>query len=214
MRVASAVKLSQPEREKLLRAAQSQRSEIRRARRAGIVLLCADGLDNRTVGEMLEIDRIQVGRWRERYAVGGFTAIEHDLPRGGRRAVHSPAEIVRLTTQTTPAVATQWSSRPMAEAVGQAHGDTGRTISHSTGQSHLEKYGLKPHRVARFKVSRDPRFVEKLNDIVGLYLSPPEHALVLCCDEKSQIQALDRTQPGLPMKKGRAATMTHGYKRH
>ena len=206
MRVATEIELTKIQRERLLRIAESQTAEVRLARRASIVMLCADGLDNKTVGEMLGIDRIQVARWRERYAAGGFSAIERDLPRGGRKPVADSAEIVRLTTQSLPEAATQWSSRTMAATVGG--------ISHSTVSRIWKKHGLKPHRVVRFKVSRDPQFVEKLEDVVGLYLSPPAHALVLCCDEKSQIQALDRTQPGLPMKKGRAASMTHDYKRH
>ena len=178
MRVATEIELTHAQRERLLRMAESQTTEVRLARRASIVLLCADGLDNKTVGEILGIDRIQVARWRERYAVGGFSAIEQDLPRGGRTPVVDRAELVRLTTQTTPEAATQWSSRTMAATIG---------VSHSTVSRIWKAHGLKPHRVERFKVSRDPRFVEKLDDVVGLYLSPPEHALVLCCDEKSQI---------------------------
>ena len=115
------------------------------------------------------------------------------------------AEIVRLTTQTKPEAATQWSTRTLAAVAG---------VSDTTIQRVWKAHGLKPHRIRRFKISRDPKFVEKLEDIVGLYMNPPEHALVLCCDEKSQVQALDRTQPGLPLKKGRAATMTHDYKRN
>ena len=206
MRVASAIKLTEAQRGRLTRMTQSETTEVRLARRAGIVLLCADGLDNKTVGEILGVDRIQVGRWRERYATGGFEAIASDRPRGGRKPSVDRAEVVRLTTQSVPPdAATQWSTRSLAGVAG---------CSDSTVQRIWKAHGLKPHRVRQFKVSRDPRFVEKLEDIVGLYLSPPEHALVLCCDEKSQVQALDRTQPGLPMKKGRAATMTHDYKRH
>ena len=205
MRVAVEIELSEVERCRLVRIAESQTTEVRLARRAGIVLLCADGLDNKTVGEILSVDRIQVGRWRERYAAGGLAAIEQDLPRGGRTPVVDRAELVRLTTLSTPEAATQWSTRLLGDKLG---------ISHSTVSRIWKANGLKPHRVERFKVSRDPKFAEKLEDIVGLYLSPPAHALVLCCDEKSQIQALDRTQPGLPMKKGRAASMTHDYKRH
>ncbi len=117
----------------------------------------------------------------------------------------TPRKVVRLTTQSTPQGATHWSTRTLAARVG---------ISDSSVLRIWRANGLKPHLVETFKVSRDPQFVEKLEDIVGLYLSPPEHALVLCCDEKSQVQALDRTQPGLPLKKGRAGTLTHDYKRH
>jgi len=115
------------------------------------------------------------------------------------------AEIVRSTTQTLPAAAAQWSTRSLAREMD---------MSDSTVLRVWRTHGLKPHLVRGFKVSRDPQFVEKLEDIVGLYMSPPEHALVLCCDEKSQVQALDRSQPGLPLKKGRAQTMTHDYKRN
>jgi transposase len=115
------------------------------------------------------------------------------------------ARLVELTTQSKPEAATHWSTRKMAAELG---------VSAASVSRHWRANGLKPHLVHGFKVSRDPRFVEKLEDIVGLYMAPPEHALVLCCDEKSQVQALDRTQPGLPLKKGRAATMTHDYKRN
>lgn len=200
-----AIELDEGHREKLVKLAQSNTTEVRLARRASIVLLAADGLDNYRIGEILGVGRIQAGRWRARYAAGGLKAIEQDLPRGGRKPKIDPAEIVRLTTQTTPEGATQRSTRTLAAVAG---------VSDTTIQRIWKARGLKPHRVERFKVSRDPQFVEKLDDIVGLYLSPPEHALVLCCDEKSQVQALDRTQPGLPLKPGRAATMTHDYKRH
>jgi transposase len=205
MRKATAIELDGVQREKLLKLANSNTTEVRLARRAGIVLLAADEFDNETIGEMLDVGRVQVGRWRARYAAQGFKGIEQDLPRGGRKPTVDPAEIVRLTTQTKPEAATQWSTRTLAAVAG---------VSDTTIQRIWKKQGLKPHRVKQFKVSRDPKFVEKLEDIVGLYMSPPEHALVLCCDEKSQIQALDRTQPGLPMKPGRAATMTHDYKRN
>jgi hypothetical protein len=114
------------------------------------------------------------------------------------------AQLVALTTQTTPEATTHWSTRKMAAVL---------KVSPSTVMRHWLAHGLKPHILRGFKVSRNPQFVEKLEDIVGLYMSPPEHALVPCCDEKSQVQALDRTQPGLPLKKGRAQTMTHDYKR-
>ncbi len=205
MRKASVIELDDAQREKLMRLAHSNTAEVRLARRAGIVLLAADGFDNYDIGEMLGVGRVQAGRWRARYAAGGLTAIEKDLPRGGRKRTVNAAEIVRLTTQTMPEGATQWSTRTLATIAG---------VSDTSVQRVWLAHGLKPHRVKRFKVSRDPKFVEKLEDIVGLYMSPPEHALVLCCDEKSQVQALDRTQPGLPMKPGRAATMTHDYKRN
>ena len=145
MRVATQIELSEVERHRLIRIADSQRSEVRLARRASIVLLCADGLDNKTVGEILGVDRIQVGRWRERYAEAGLAAIEHDLPRGGRKPVVDRAELVRLTTLSLPAAATQWSTRLMADKLG---------ISHSTVSRIWKANGLKPHRVEAFKVSR------------------------------------------------------------
>ena len=205
MRKAPEIELDVAQRDKLMNLAHSNTTEVRLARRAGIVLLAAGGFDNETIGEMLDVGRVQAGRWRTRYAAGGLAAIERDLPRGGRKPTIDAAEIVRLTTQTKPEAATQWSTRTLAAVAG---------VSDTTIQRIWKKRGLKPHRVKKFKVSRDPKFAEKLEDIVGLYMSPPEHALVLCCDEKSQIQALDRTQPGLPMKRGRAGTMTHDYKRN
>ena len=205
MRAAPTITLSTEEERRLARLARSNTTSVRLARRARIVLLAAAGMANQEIAAELKIGRVQVGRWRERYAEGGLAAIERDLPRGGRQPQVDAAEIVRRTTQTLPAAATQWSTRTLAREMG---------VSDTTVLRIWHAHGLKPHRVESFKVSRDPNFIEKLEDIVGLYLSPPEHALVLCCDEKSQVQALDRTQPGLPLKKGRAATMPHDYKRH
>lgn len=205
MRLAPTIILEPEEREMLSQLARSKLTTVRLARRAKIVLLAADGLQNEAIADRVGVGRVQVGRWRSRYVEGGLAAIEKELPRGGRPSKTDAAEIVRLTTQTKPEAATHWSTRTLAAKVG---------VSDTTVLRVWHKHGLKPHRVRTFKVSRDPRFVEKLEDIVGLYLSPPEHALVLCCDENSQVQALDRTQPGLPLKKGRAATMTHDYKRH
>jgi transposase len=205
MRVAPTIRLSAEEEHSLTRLSRSNTTSVRLARRARIVLLAAAGLENQAIAAELKIGRVQVGRWRERYAQGGLAAIERDLQRGGRQPKADAAEIVRRTTQTQPLAATQWSTRTLAREMG---------VSDTTVLRVWRAHGLKPHRVESFKVSRDPNFIEKLEDIVGLYLSPPEHALVLCCDEKSQVQALDRTQPGLPLKKGRAATMTHDYKRH
>ena len=156
MRVAKTIDLTDDERDHLLRLAHSERSEVRLARRASIVLLCADGLDNMTVGDMLGLDRIQVGRWRERYATGGIASISQDRPRAGRQPKVDSAEVVRLTTQSTPDAATHWSTRSLAKVAG---------CSDSTIQRIWKKHGLKPHRVRLFKVSRDPQFVEKLEDI-------------------------------------------------
>jgi transposase len=205
MKRAKTIELSSEQRSELERMVRSQTIGVRTARRAQIVLLAAAGLGNREIAQALNIGRGQVGCWRERFIRGGLQAIQADLPRNGRKRRIDAAEIVRLTTQTTPEGATHWSTRSLAVKAG---------ISDTSVLRIWQANGLKPHRVETFKVSRDPKFAEKLDDIVGLYMSPPEHALVLCCDEKSQVQALDRTQPGLPLKKGRAATMTHDYKRH
>ena len=205
MRAAIKIELSEGAKAELRQLARSKTASVRLSLRAKMVLLAAQGMHNDAIAQQLGVGRVQVGRWRNRYAEGGLAAIEQDLPRGGRPVQTDAAEIVRLTTQTLPEAATQWSTRSLAAKVG---------VSDTTILRVWRAHGLKPHRVRAFKVSRDPKFVEKLEDIVGLYLSPPEHALVLCCDEKSQVQALDRTQPGLPLKKGRAATMTHDYKRN
>jgi transposase len=205
MRVAPPLVLTDAERTELTRLVRSRRTSVRLALRAQIVLLAAAGRQNKDIATELGIGRVQVARWRERYAQSRLAGIERDLPRGAPPAKVDTARLVELTTQSQPAAATHWSTRTMAAVLG---------VSAATVSRHWRKHGLKPHRVETFKVSRDPQFVEKLEDIVGLYLNPPEHALVLCCDEKSQVQALDRTQPGLPLKKGRAATMTHDYKRH
>jgi transposase len=205
MRVAPPLVLTDAERTELTRLVRSRRTSVRLALRAQIVLLAAAGRQNKDIATELGIGRVQVARWRERYAQSRLAGIERDLPRGAPPAKVDAARLVELTTQRQPAAATHWSTRTMAAVLG---------VSAATVSRHWRKHGLKPHRVETFKVSRDPQFVEKLEDIVGLYLNPPEHALVLCCDEKSQVQALDRTQPGLPLKKGRAATMTHDYKRH
>jgi transposase len=149
-----------------------------------------------------------VQEWRERYAAEGIAGILHDRPRGlpfAALAKNKEAAMVEKTLHEKPKAATHWSCRSMAEASG---------LSKNSVQRIWNAHGLKPHLVKTFKLSNDPQFVEKLRDVVGLYMNPPENALILSIDEKSQIQALDRTQPGLPMKKGRADTMTHDYKRH
>jgi len=205
VRVATKIELTDEERAELERLVRSKLTSVRLMQRARIVLLAAEGRQNKAIAAQLGVGRVQVGRWRERYAQGGLAAVEHDLPRGAPPVTVDVARLVELTTQSKPKAATQWSTRTMAEELG---------VSAASVSRHWRANGLKPHLMRGFKVSRDPKFVEKLEDIVGLYMSPPEHALVLCCDEKSQVQALDRTQPGLPLKKGRAATMTHDYKRN
>lgn len=205
MRVAPTITLTDDERMQLKKLARSKRTSVRLAQRAQIVLLAEQGKQTIAIAAELGIGRLQVARWRERYAKDRLAGIERDLPRGAPPVKVDVAKLVELTTQSTPQAATQWSTRTMARELG---------VSAASVSRHWRANGLKPHLVRGFKVSRDPKFVEKLEDIVGLYMSPPEHALVLCCDEKSQVQALDRTQPGLPLKKGRAQTMTHDYKRN
>ena len=156
----------------------------------------------------LGLDRNTVRLWRDRFLEGGLSALESDAARPGRpKAIPRSKEeaVLTLTRLTTPEDGTHWSVRTMAEVAG---------VSKASVQRIWAAHGLRPHLIRTFKLSRDPHFEEKLVDVVGLYMSPPEKALVLCVDEKSQIQALDRTQKGLPMKKGRCGTMTHDYKRH
>jgi len=175
VRVAPEIQLTDEERTKLTRLVQSKLTSVRLAQRARIVLLAANGMQNKDIAEQLGIGRVQVSRWRERYAQSGLAGIERDLPRGAPPLKVDTARLVELTTQAKPVAATHWSTRKMAAELG---------VSASTVMRHWHAHGLKPHIVRGFKVSRDPKFVEKLEDIVGLYMSPPEHALVLCCDEK------------------------------
>ncbi|HEY8654564.1 MAG TPA: IS630 family transposase [Dermatophilaceae bacterium] len=178
------------------------------ALRASIVLQAAEGRANYAIAEELKTTRSTVLLWRERFAEAGLNGLRRVASGRGRKpSIPSDTirQIVNLTLTTKPAGGTHWSCRSMAEAVG---------VSADTVNRVWRENGLKPHLVRTFKLSNDPRFVEKLTDVVGLYMNPPERALVLCVDEKSQIQALDRTQPGLPLKRGRATTMTHDYKRN
>jgi transposase len=172
------------------------------------VLLAGAGLQDQQIAAQLKITPEKAARWRNRFLDGGMSALDKDAPRPGRTRTITPdkvREVVRMTTQEKPAKATHWSTRTMAEASG---------LSEKSVRRIWHKHGLKPHLIRTFKVSNDLLFAEKLETIVGLYMNPPEHAIVLCVDEKSQIQALDRTQPGLPLKKGRCGTMTHDYKRN
>jgi transposase len=206
MRVAPPVILTDEQRTMLRRWARGRSTPMRLVRRAQIVLLAAEGKQNIEIAEALSIERTIVGRWRQRFVAKGLAGLEKDAPRGGRPADSAMArKIVEYTTQRKPANATHWSTASLAKELG---------ISHSTVWRVWRANGLKPHLVKTFKVSNDRQFVEKLVDVVGLYLDPPERAMVFCVDEKSQIQALDRTQPGLPLKKGRCGTMTHDYKRN
>jgi len=208
MRVAVPIVVTAEERIILERWARGRRTPARLVLRAQIVLRAAAGRRNDEIARELDTDRECVGRWRRRFAQQRLAGIARDAPRPGRTPAIAPdtlQRIVTLTTTATPAAATHWSTRTLAQVVG---------VSPATVHRVWQAHGLQPHRVRRFKVSRDRRFLEKLTDVVGLYLDPPEHALVLCADEKSQIQALDRTQPGLPLTKGRCGTMTHDYKRN
>lgn len=208
MRIAKTVVLSDEERITLARWSRGRSTPARLVLRAKIVLAAADGRQNQEISRELGCTPRTVGTWRNRFAEARLTGIEKDAPRGGRHATtraRFEAQILRKTTQDTPPGATQWSTRSLAKALG---------CSITMVQRVWKDNGLKPHRTKSFKVSNDPRFVEKLVDVVGLYLNPPEHALVLSCDEKSQMQALDRTQKSLPMFPGRLKTFTHDYKRN
>jgi transposase len=203
-----ALEVSEEARRTLEGWVRARTSPQRLVMRARIVLLASQGMANRRIAQDLGTSRPTVVLWRNRFRTGGVAALLEEAPGRGRPASISSAQvrrIVKATTQTRPRGATHWSTRTMAEAQG---------ISHATVQRIWDAHGLQPHRVKTFKLSRDKRFVEKLTDVVGVYLDPPDKAVVLCVDEKSQIQALDRTQPGLPLKKGRCGTRTHDYKRN
>jgi len=208
MRVAPPVVLTSDQQETLEVRARARSAPLRIVERARIVLLAAAGLQNQQIAAELSITPEKAARWRSRFLSGGLAALEKDAPRPGRTVTITPAkvrEVIRKTTREKPSESTHWSTRTMAKATG---------LSEKSIRRIWHKHGLKPHLTRTFKVSTDPLFAEKLEAIVGLYLNPPEHAIVLCADEKSQIQALDRTQPGLPLKKGRCGTVTHDYKRN
>ena len=209
MRVAKPVQLSADDDRRLRVLSNRKRIEARVQLRARIVLLAATGMSDKDIAQKLLTDRRVSARWRARFLCAGVDGLMQDATRPGRprtaREAGNVEEVVRITLEETPPGATHWSTRSLAEHLG---------TNASTVARIWRAHGLKPHRVESFKLSNDPHFVEKLEDIVGLYLNPPEHALVLCCDEKTQIQALDRTQPGLPLKRGRGTTLTHDYKRN
>ena len=196
------------QREVLIRIARSSTTAHREVMRAQVLLDAADGVANAEIARRHRVSIPTVRAWRAAFTSDGLTGWGIVKKGRGRKPVISEAtiaEIVELTTNTTPPGATHWSCRTMAKRVG---------VSPATVQRVWSELGLKPHLVETFKVSNDPRFTEKLIDVVGLYLDPPEKAIVLCMDEKSSVQALDRTQASLPIKPGRAATMTHDYKRN
>ncbi len=208
MRKAEAITLSNEERSELEKLARGRSVPARFVERARIVLLAAGGTQSKDIARRLKMSRPTVQLWRERFLALRINGLEKDAPRPGRipkiseEKVH---EVVEATLHTKPRNATHWSTRMMAQEKG---------ISEATVRRIWKQHNLKPHLVKTFKLSRDKHFIEKLVDVVGLYLNPPEKSLVLCVDEKSQIQALNRTQPSLPLKKGRRATITHDYKRN
>jgi transposase len=208
MRVAPPVVIDSSQKETLEQWARSRSLPARQVERAKVVLLASEAKTDLEIAAALRIGNHKVARWRKRFLNLGLAGLEKDASRRGRKPaipVSVKLEVIRKTTQGSPANATHWSTRTMASEMG---------ISEATVRRIWHANGLKPHLVESFKISKDKRFAEKLEAIVGLYLNPPEHAIVLCVDEKSQIQALDRTQPGLPLKKGRCGTMTHDYKRN
>ena len=187
-----------------IRAKTTQRIVLR----SRICLLAGEGKSNNAIADQLGTSRPTVLLWRQRFEKAGPSGLSEDAPHGlsvQRLSAQKVNAIVEATLHTKPEDATHWSTRTMAKAQGVSHASVARI---------WDAHGLKPHRIEGFKLSKDKRFVEKLTDVVGVYLNPPDKALVLCVDEKSQVQALDRTQPGLPMKKGRCGTMTHDYKRN
>jgi transposase len=207
-KTAKPIVLSPDERGTLVEWARGRNLPYRKVMRSKIILMAADGVFNQDIAKALNLSRPTVQLWRERFLALRLGGLEKDAPRPGRTPRISARKIrsvVKATLESTPAGATHWSTRTMAEA---------QHVSASSVHRIWRQHQIKPHLVKTFKLSRDKHFVEKLQDVVGLYLNPPDKALVLCVDEKSQIQALNRTQPGLPLRKGRCGTMTHDYKRN
>jgi transposase len=205
---ARALAIDDTQRKRLRFLANSGKTPQKVALRARIVLLASEGVPNHAIAARLGTSRPTVRLWRSRFQARGAPGLQQDAPRPGRKKAISPEvvkRVVEATLHSPPRGATHWSTRTLAKAQG---------LSHMTVHRIWKQHGLQPHRVETFKLSRDPQFVEKLRDIVGLYLDPPDKALVLSVDEKSQIQAPERTQPGLPLKRGRCGTLTHDYKRH
>src|SRR4051812_40179995 len=199
--------LTEEEQERLESLAHRARSQPLMARRARVVLACAEGLSNHSVSRKLRCSLGMVGKWRARFLKGRLEAL-YDEPRPGTPRTVSDSqveEVIIQTLESTPRGETHWSTRGIAKATG---------LSRMTISRIWHAFGLQPHRTETFKLSPDPQLIEKVRDIVGLYMNPPDHALVFCVDEKSQIQALDRTQPMLPMRPGQLERRTHDYKRH
>ena len=208
----AAIVLSPEERKEYERLCRSGMTAVRLKERLAIILLADEGLNNGEISRRLPVSAHKAARWRNRFADEGIVGIEKNLPRGGnyggkdiQKQAQLRRKIIKKTTNEKPRGATHWSTRTLAAALGTNHVFVSKV---------WRECGFKPHLIKQFKISNDPQFVEKLEDVVGLYLNPPDNAAVFCVDEKSSIQALDRSQPGLPLKKGRAETMTHDYKRH
>jgi transposase len=208
MRTGISIRVSPFDRDRLEAIVRDRNAAQKHVWRAEIVLLTADGFGTGEIMRRTAKSKTCVWRWQERFMREGVEGLLRDKTRPSRippLGDELAERIVALTLSDPPGEATHWTGAMMAKAAG---------VSVSSVQRIWRAHGLEPHRVRQFKLSKDPNFVEKLRDVVGLYVDPPAHAIVLSLDEKSQIQALDRTQPGLPLKKGRAGTMTHDYKRH
>src|SRR6202167_3554214 len=208
MRQGVEVRLGPGDRERLEAVIGSGNSPQKHVWRALIVLLSADGVGTMAIQRRTGKGKPTIWRWQARVMAAGVDGVLHDAPRPGGKPPLTPAaveRVVEMTLTEPPGETTHWTGRAMAKAAG---------VSHRSVQRIWAAHGLKPHRVRTFKLSNDPKFAAKVQDVVGLYVDPPEHAVVLSFDEKSQIQALDRTQPGLTLKKGRCGTMTHDYKRN
>jgi transposase len=208
MRVAEKIMLTLKEQETVEEWAKGRKFSVRLVQRAQVIQMAARGMFNQDIARRLKISRPTVQLWRDRFLALRLAGLEKDAPRPGRipRISHRKViAVVEATLHTTPLNATHWSTRSMAKAQG---------LSEATIRRIWKRHNLKPHLIETFKLSRDKRFVEKLHDVVGLYLNPPDKALVLCVDEKSQIQALNRTQPMLPLRPGIPARQTHDYERN
>ena len=208
MRTGIFITVKPSDRKRLKAILQDRNAPQKHAWRAEIVLLSGDGLGTNEIMRRTKKSKTCVWRWQERFMEEGVEGLLRDKTRPSRIPSLGPqvaARVVALTQKKPPGEPTHWTSSMMAKACG---------ISANAVQRIWRAHGLQPHKVKQFKLSNDPKFVEKLRDVVGLYVDPPAHAIVLSIDEKSQIQALDRTQPGLPLKKGRTGTMTHDYKRN
>jgi transposase len=208
MRTGISIEVSTGDRERLLAIVADRNSSQKHVWRARIVLMSADGRGTAEIMRVAGVAKTAVWRWQERFMQAGVDGLLRDKTRPSRIPPLGPEvaeRVVALTLAEPPGETTHWTAAAMARTVG---------ISVSSVQRIWRSHGLQPHRMRQFKLSTDPKFAEKMRDIVGLYVDPPAHAVVLSVDEKSQIQALDRSQPGLPLKRGRCGTMTHDYKRH